>query len=81
MSTYRACALADRVMLIHDMPDRIVVSELCADQADLLLQQLEIAVRRSIAALRGKAQDRAAREVGAREEAALAERPLLPSPS
>lgn len=45
MSTYRACAIAGRVVVIHDMADRAVISELEADQADLLLRQLELALR------------------------------------
>ena len=45
MSTYRACAIAGRVVMIHDMDDRTAISELEVDQADLLLQQLEIALR------------------------------------
>lgn len=45
MSTYRACAIAGRVVMIHDMDDRTAISELEADQAGLLLQQLEIALR------------------------------------
>ena len=52
MSTYRAFTMADRVVLIHDMADQTVFSELDIEQADVLLQQLEIAVRRSTEALR-----------------------------
>lgn len=52
MSTYRACSLGDRVVLVHDMPDQTVWSELDAEQADVLLQQLEIAVRTAVSVLR-----------------------------
>ena len=55
MSTYRACSLSDRVVLIHDMDDRTVISELDLDQADLLLEQLQMAVGTQLAALRRQA--------------------------
>ncbi len=45
MSTFRIQAVPGRVMVIHDMPDAAIVSELDVEQADVLLQQLEIAVR------------------------------------
>ncbi len=54
MSTYSACTMADRVVLIHDMADQTVFSELDVEQADLLLQQLELAVRGLVNALRQK---------------------------
>jgi len=57
MSTYRACTLADRVVLIHDMSDRTVISELDAEQADVLLHQMQLAVGQAIAALRLKARE------------------------
>ncbi len=61
MSTYRACTMADRVVLIHDMPDRLVHSELDVEQASLLLHQLQIALRQSLGALRQAAEHPAAR--------------------
>jgi len=45
-SSYRAQAIAGRVVITHDMPTATVISELDVEQADLLLQQLEIAVRK-----------------------------------
>jgi len=44
-SSYRAQAMAGRVVITHDMPDATVISELDVEQADVLLQQLQIAVR------------------------------------
>ena len=55
MSTYRACTFADRVVLIHDMAEQTVISELDLVQADLLLEQLQIAVSSQIAARREQA--------------------------
>ena len=55
MSTYRACTLADRVVLIHDMAEQTVISELDLVQADLLLEQLQMAVSSQIAARRERA--------------------------
>lgn len=52
MSTYRACTVGDRVMLIHDMRDQTVYSELDVEQADILLQQLELAVQKATSMLR-----------------------------
>lgn len=52
MSTYCARPLADRVVLVHDMADRIVFSELDIEQADLLLQQLQHALEEATATLR-----------------------------
>ncbi len=52
MSTYRVATMANRVVLIHDMPDRVVVSELDLEQADLLLEQLQMAVSAQLMALR-----------------------------
>jgi len=37
--------MAGRVVITHDMPDATVISELDVEQADVLLQQLQIAVR------------------------------------
>ncbi|MDJ0388960.1 hypothetical protein QMO56_12620 [Roseomonas sp. E05] len=45
-SSYRAQAISGRVVITHDMPTATVISELDVEQADLLLQQLQIAVRR-----------------------------------
>lgn len=61
MSTYRVCAMADRVVLIHDLADRTVHSELDAEQADMLLQQLQQALEQSLTVLRATAGDVAAR--------------------
>ncbi len=55
MSTYRACTFADRVVLIHDMAEQTVISELDLIQADLLLEQLQMAVSSQIAARRERA--------------------------
>ncbi len=44
MSSFRACSMANRVVLIHDMDDRTIISELDLVQADLLLEQLQHAV-------------------------------------
>ena len=52
MSTYRACSFSDRVVLIHDMDEQTVISELDLEQADLLLEQLQAAVGTQLAALR-----------------------------
>jgi hypothetical protein len=49
MSTYRACAIPGRVVLIHDMPDQIVISELDLEQADVLLRQLQAAIHTQVA--------------------------------
>lgn len=45
MSTFQIQAIAGRVVVVHDMPNLAVVSELDVEQADVLLQQLERAVR------------------------------------
>ena len=55
MSTFRACTLLDRVVLIHDMDEQTVISELDLEQADLLLEQLQSAVGAQLAALRRRA--------------------------
>ncbi|MFC7734475.1 hypothetical protein ACFQX4_01225 [Roseomonas sp. GCM10028921] len=44
MSTFRAQAIAGRVVLVHDMPDQVVVSEFDAAEASTLLRQLESAL-------------------------------------
>ena len=59
MSTYRACTVADRVVLIHDMAEQTVISELDLVQADLLLEQLQMAVSSQIAARRERASQHA----------------------
>ncbi len=35
----------DRVVLIHDLPEQTIISELDVEQADVLLEQLQDAVR------------------------------------
>ena len=55
MSTYRACTFSDRVVLIHDMEEQTVISELDLEQADLLLEQLQAAVLTQLTALRQQA--------------------------
>ncbi len=52
MSTYQIRAIADRVILIHDMADQTIFSELDVEQADVLLQQLQTALGHSLASLR-----------------------------
>ncbi|SHI81505.1 hypothetical protein SAMN02745194_01144 [Roseomonas rosea] len=44
MSSFRAQAIAGRVVLVHDMPDQVVVSEFDAAEASTLLRQLEDAL-------------------------------------
>ncbi|MFT8245821.1 hypothetical protein [Roseomonas sp. BN140053] len=44
MSSFRAFAIAGRVVLIHDTPDHTTIAELDIEQADLLLQQMQGAV-------------------------------------
>ena len=51
MSTLQARTMSDRVVLIHDTLDRTIISELDIDQASLLLEQLQEAVRQTLAAL------------------------------
>lgn len=50
-STLRAVAIPGRVVVVHDMPDRTVVSELDAAEADVLLRQLEAALREALRGL------------------------------
>jgi hypothetical protein len=50
MSSYRACAITGRVIIIHDMADRTVISELDLDQACIFLRQLQTALHSQIAA-------------------------------
>ena len=47
MNTFRALAMTDRVVLVHDTDDVVTTSELAVEQATLLLRQLEIAVHRA----------------------------------
>jgi hypothetical protein len=44
-SSYRAQPMAGRVAITHDMPHARVISELDLEQADVLLQQLQQAIR------------------------------------
>ena len=55
MSTLQARTMSDRVVLIHDTQDRTIISELDIDQAALLLEQLQDAVRQTLATLRLRA--------------------------
>ncbi len=55
MSTLQARTMSDRVVLIHDTQDRTIISELDIDQASLLLEQLQDAVRQTLTALRHRA--------------------------
>ncbi|MBP0446225.1 hypothetical protein J8J14_15735 [Roseomonas sp. SSH11] len=41
MSSFRTQAIAGRVVLVHDMPDQVVVSEFDAAEAATLIRQLE----------------------------------------
>ncbi len=52
MSTYSARQLGDRVVIIHDMRDQTVFSELDIEQADLLVEQLQTALMLATATLR-----------------------------
>jgi hypothetical protein len=47
-SSFRAQAIAGRVVITHRMPEATVITELDARQADLLLQQLETALNRVV---------------------------------
>jgi hypothetical protein len=51
MSTFRAQAIAGRVVLVHDMPDQVVVSEFDAMEASSLLQQIEEALAQVVRGL------------------------------
>ncbi len=44
----------DRVVLIHDLPEQTIISELDVEQADVLLAQLQAAVRSIMAAVQGR---------------------------
>ncbi|WP_426956988.1 hypothetical protein [Muricoccus radiodurans] len=44
MSSIRAHAIEGRVVVVHDMTDRVVISEFEADQAANLLEQLQRAL-------------------------------------
>ena len=64
MSSFRACAMADRVVLIHDMPDRVVISELDVEQAGLLLRQMQIAMREALCQVSGSRPSPATLSIG-----------------
>ncbi|MFH5923601.1 hypothetical protein [Roseomonas xinghualingensis] len=51
MSTFRAQAIAGRVVLVHDMPDQVVVSEFDTAEASNLLRQLEDALAQVVRGL------------------------------
>ena len=51
MSHFRALSLPGRVVLVHDMPDQIVISEFDAAEASTLLRQLEDALARVLRGL------------------------------
>ncbi|MBB5693345.1 hypothetical protein [Muricoccus pecuniae] len=55
MSTFRAQAIAGRVVLVHDMPDQVVVSEFDAVEASTLLRQLENALAQVVRGLAERA--------------------------
>lgn len=54
MSTLQARTMFDRVVLIHDLPEQTIISELDVEQADVLLAQLQAAVRSIMAAVQGR---------------------------
>ncbi|WP_338663187.1 hypothetical protein VQH23_24005 [Pararoseomonas sp. SCSIO 73927] len=51
MSSFRAQAIAGRVVLVHDMADQVVVSEFDAAEASTLLRQLEDALKQVVRGL------------------------------
>jgi hypothetical protein len=51
MSTFRAQAIAGRVVLVHDMSDQVVVSEFDAMEASTLLRQIEDALAQVVRGL------------------------------
>ena len=51
MSSFRAQAIAGRVVLVHDMPDQVVVSEFDVVEASTLLRQLEDALAQVVRGL------------------------------
>ena len=51
MSSFRAQAIAGRVVLVHDMPDQVVVSEFDAVEASNLLRQIEEALAQVVRGL------------------------------
>ena len=55
MSNFRALSLPGRVVLVHDMPDQIVVSEFDAAEATTLLRQLEDALAQVLRGLADQA--------------------------
>ena len=54
MSTLQARTMFDRVVLIHDLPEQTIISELDVEQADVLLEQLQDAVRTIMEAVQGR---------------------------
>ena len=44
----------DRVVLIHDLPEQTIISELDVEQADVLLEQLQAAVRTIMATMQDR---------------------------
>lgn len=55
MSNFRALPLPGRVVLVHDMPDQIVVSEFDAAEATTLLRQIEDALAQVLRGLADQA--------------------------
>ena len=55
MSTFRAQAIAGRVVLVQDMPDQVIVSEFDAAEASTLLRQLEDALAEVVRGLAQRA--------------------------
>jgi hypothetical protein len=51
MSSFRAEAIAGRVVLVHDMPDQVVISEFDAAEASTLLRQIESALAQVVRGL------------------------------
>ncbi|WP_159349509.1 hypothetical protein [Roseomonas harenae] len=51
MSSFRAEAIAGRVVLVHDMPDQVVISEFDAAEASTLLRQIETALAQVVRGL------------------------------
>ena len=52
MTTLSACAMYDRVALVHDSTDQTTISEMTAAEADLLIEQLQIALRQVLRVMR-----------------------------
>jgi hypothetical protein len=55
MSSFRAKAIAGRVVLVHDMSDQVVISEFDPEEASTLLQQLEAALAQVVRGLAAQA--------------------------